>query len=78
MIIKLYKFLAYSFYVFYVEGISVSYVLKKNFPLLKLHGRGSRQLGVDRRGPALRGRRRLKYDRRHMAKAQKLTSLKRT
>ena len=52
--------------------------LKKNFPLLKLHGRGSRQLGVGRRGPALRGRRRLKYDRRHMAKAQKLTSLKRT
>ena len=57
---------------------SVSNRLKKNFPLLKLHGRGSRQLGVDRRGPALRGRRRLKYDRRHMAKAQKLTSLKRT
>src|SRR3989338_1260382 len=53
-------------------------LFKIKFPSLTYHGRGSRQLGVGRRGPALRGRRRLKYDRRHMAKAQKLTSLKRT
>ena len=52
--------------------------LYKIFPLLKFHGRGSRQLGVDRRGPRPGGRRRLTYDRRHMAKAQKLTSSKRT
>ena len=48
------------------------------FPTFAQSRRGSRQLGVGRREPALRGRRRLKYDRRHMAKAQKLTSLKRT
>ena len=51
--------------------------LKKNFPLLKIGGRGSRKLGVDRGGPpglAAGG----KYERSHMAKAQKLTSPKRT
>ena len=51
--------------------------LKKTFPLLKIGGRGSRKLGVDRGGPpglAAGG----KYERSHMAKAQKLTSPKRT
>ena len=74
----LFIFILLLLYVFVFLELFMSSLLKKIFPLLKSHGRGSRQLGVGRRGPALRGRRRLKYDRRHMAKAQKLTSLKRT
>ena len=59
------------------DSVKSSLKVKKNFPLLKIGGRGSRKLGVDRGGPpglAAGG----KYERSHMAKAQKLTSPKRT
>ena len=40
--------LSLDFFLFVSEFLIMS--LKKNFPLLKLHGRGSRQLGVSRGG----------------------------
>ena len=62
-----------------VDQCSVSFnFFEEIFPTFVKSREGMSQLGVGRGGPPTGSRRRLKYDRRHMAKAQKLTSLKRT
>ena len=67
------------FYLFpLVLCLSFTWFIEEKFPTLNLPREGKSQLGVGRGGPRPGGRRRLKYDRDHMAKAQKLTSLKRT
>ncbi len=66
---------------FYFDtGFSLSFYIlfEEKFPTFVKSREGMSQLGVGRGGPPTGSRRRLKYDRRHMAKAQKLTSLKRT
>ena len=57
---------------------SISYLVEEKFPTFKISREGKSSTWRGPRRAPRKGRRRLKYDRSHMAKAQKLTSLKRT